>query len=182
MTAITETVTRGQATIYVGATSATLPTRADLADLAAGTFTGFTSLGDTTEAVQVSEKPEIVALRTQQKARVIRNDIRGYDTRVKTAVGEMTLDNLVLAFNGTEATGTVKGGAAGAAATRAVVIVGSWWDNEKVLIVIPRANLVSDATIDFDAEKQGTLPVEFQVLYSGSDAVADYTILPPAEA
>jgi hypothetical protein len=172
--AVTTGLVQGPARIYVAAPGTALPTDADVAALKAGTFPGFEFVGRTTEAVTLTDTPELVEATSQQTSRAIDYAIVSWETTVETTVRDVTLANIVKLMHGLQSGDTALPGVAGPTAKLSFAIVGPW-DGGESMIVIERGVLENGLELAFNKEEFSTLPMTIKVL-EGDQLPAGYEI------
>ena|GEM_PF-2177042 len=187
MTTSADHLIQGPGHIYVAPWSSTLvlPTYADLAALAAGTFTGWSSVGETTAAVELVDTPTWVKATSQQQARTIDSAVSAIATTVKTTLREVTADRLAALTRGTVTTGsgasTINPSGIGPAPKFALAVVGPWPNGANVLFVAERAIYSAAQTVAFDTTKYTEIAVEFEILTPSSNGpVGGYEVYVPA--
>lgn len=163
----------GPARLYVAPVGTTLPTIADVAALAAGTFAGFEDLGHTQGATNFRPGYQFKEVRSDQAANPLATLITGADARVSTTLLEQTLDNLKVALSATRTDGLSDTDFApsgiGQAPGFALALVGPV-PGGTGLLVVAHGKVVSETEIGFTRENETVVAVEVQV--HESDALA----------
>jgi hypothetical protein len=102
-------LTIGAAHVLYAPQGTTLPAYSDLADLVGGTFEGFTLVGDTTSAVELTDTPTWAKATSQQHARTIAKARTAEDTKFKFTLRSATEQRLVDLTSGTVVTVVTEG-------------------------------------------------------------------------
>lgn len=166
-TADTTVITVGPSKLYVATASAALvlPTAADIDDLAAGTFTGFTYLGDTTAGTTVSDVPSISYATTKQAARAVAAAVTSIETKVETSLRGASVKLLANLAHGTSSSSAAAAGGLGIAKEFAIAIVGPWGEGD---LLFTAARCVIDGGLNLTFDNDFTdVPVSFTVLDNG---------------
>jgi len=172
---------QGPGHIYVAPYGTALPAAADLASLMAGTLSGWSSVGETTAAVDIVDTPTWVKATSQQQARDLDASISAIATTVKTTLREVTEARLSDLIRGTMTTGTNADSFApagiGPAPKFSLVVVGPWPGGQSVALVAERVIYSAAQTLSFDNTKYTEVAVEFEILTpSDSGPVGGYTV------
>ena len=170
---------QGSALLFAAPVGTDLPTVSDLSALVAGSLTDWTTLGQTTKAVELIDTPTFVDAMSQQSLRPLAKAISSAKTTVKTGLREITIQRLVEFSRGVAApsTGevTVTPGGIGIVPELSLAMVGPWSGGGTCLFVAERVVYDAAQTLSFDVSKFLELDVEFEVLES-STLVGGYKI------
>lgn len=163
----TDALTIGPATILVATSGSTLDAD-DLTDLAAGnTPAGWTSIGQTTEAVTITDAPTYVEARSQQAARALAMAVSELKTSIGTTLRETDLRLLEDVTRGTSSTvsgiSTVDPSGLGVTPTFAVAVFGPW-PGGNLLLAAPRATFTGEREVAFSSADFTAIAVEIEIL------------------
>lgn len=163
---LASTLVQGAAEIFVSTQSTpTFPATAlDIADLRAGAFAGWTSIGRTTDSVKLVDTPTLVEAKSQQSARTEAIAVSEWETTIETTCREITLANLSRLVHGSNTSTELTPGNGGLAPTIAIAIVGPWQPGKETLTVVEFGVVESGLDIAFDKGEFSSLPLKVRVL------------------
>lgn len=160
---VTTGLIQGPARVYTAAVGATLPTSSDIASLKAGSLSGWSFLGRTTEPVVVTDTPTLVEARSQQTSRALDFAISAWETSFSTTLRDIDAQVVADLIHGTVAGDTVYPGLRGRAQSHSYAIVGPW-DGGECLIVVERAVVENGLELPFNNEEYSTVEFTIRVL------------------
>ena len=182
MSTSADNLIQGPGHIFVAPYGTALPSASDISGLLAGTVMGWTSVGETTSAVDLTDTPTWVKATSQQQARTIDAAVSAISTTIKTTLREVDLSRLEDVVRGTADTSgadfnTVTPSGIGPAPKVSLAVVGAWPAGQKLLLVAERVIHNTAQTLSFATDKYTEIAVEFEILTpSSAGPVGGYEI------
>ena len=163
----TDFLSIGPAHIFIG-TAGDLVDELDIVALESDTgLAGWTHLGQTTEAVEISDSKTFAEARSEQSSRTLDVAISARSTMVKSTLRELQVGTLASILHGTATTTSnvtdIAPQGLGPVAKFAVAAVGSW-PGGRMLWVAPRCVYKGDFSISKSTQGFDTIPFEIEVL------------------
>jgi hypothetical protein len=163
----------GPARLYVAAVG----TAVDNTDIVSFTPTsapsGWTYLGDTTEAVTVKDAPSYAKATSQQSDRVLEITVTEIATTISTTLREIDAARLATFLRSTASAGVINATGIGPVPKFAVALVGPW-PGGQALFTAERCAYTGEHSVSWNASEYSTTAVEIEVLTNAG--ATPYTI------
>lgn len=170
---------QGPASIFVAAVGTSLPSVDDIADLEAGTLSGWSAVGETTAATMLKDSPQYVRANSQQRTRALDVFVSEVTTTIETTAREVTAARMRDMVRGTsettEGVTTVTPGGIGPVPKFSVCLLGGW-PGGSALVVVERAAFVDGQEMAWDTSKVTEVPLKVEVLTGDELGDAGYAI------